>query len=203
MFKKLDNGALRFSIFPTLVYGMDCSDLLDDVLDIFKKVNWKDQTDAKGLSVSDDSYILNNNKKLVETIEFRVNECLSEIEYTAPLKMTTSWFTRLRDGGDIVEHHHVNAFWSAVFYPFSEGCSSLTFLKNLTPINVPSNTLNPDLIMEGDVSFPIERGRLIIFPALLKHSVRMNDSGNDRNSLAMNFMPYGNCGTLDSQYHYR
>ena len=64
MVKKLDNGALRFSIFPTLVYGMDCSDLLDDVLDIFKKVNWKDQTDAKGLSVSDDSYILNNNKKL-------------------------------------------------------------------------------------------------------------------------------------------
>ena len=117
--------------------------------------------------------------------------------------MTTSWFTRLRDGGDIVEHHHVNAFWSAVYYPFSEGCSSLTFLKNLTPINVPSNTLNPDLIMEGDVSFPIERGRLIIFPALLKHSVRMNDSGKDRNSLAMNFMPYGNCGTLDSQYHYR
>ena len=203
MLKKLDNGALRFSIFPTLVYGMDCSDLLDDVLDIFKKVNWKDQTDAKGLSVSDDSYILNNNKKLVETIEFRVNQCLSEIEYTAPLKMTTSWFTRLRDGGDIVEHHHVNAFWSAVYYPFSEGCSSLTFLKNLTPINVPSNTLNPALIMEGDVSFPIERGRLIIFPALLKHSVRMNDSGKDRNSLAMNFMPYGNCGTLDSQYHYR
>ena len=46
-------------------------------------------------------------------------------------------------------------------------------------------------------------GKLILFPSDMEHYVSENQSGRDRYSLAMNFMPDGLCSWYDSEYDYK
>ena len=80
-----DNYAHRFNIFPTLVYIVDCSDLIEPVNDLLKTVTWNDDWNGQ----SENVYILNSEPKLVEEFENTVNFSLSELQYELPLKLTT------------------------------------------------------------------------------------------------------------------
>ena len=75
-----DNYAHRFNIFPTLVYIVDCSDLIEPVKDLSKSVAWND--DWRGQS--ENVHILNSEPRLVEEFENRVNLSLSELQYELP-----------------------------------------------------------------------------------------------------------------------
>ena len=70
-----DNYAHRFNIFPTLVYIVDCSDLIEPVKELLKSVKWND--DWRGQS--EDLYVLNSHPKIAKAFENRVNSALSEI----------------------------------------------------------------------------------------------------------------------------
>ena len=85
-----DNYAHRFNIFPTLVYIVECSDLIEPVKDLLKSVTWNDDWNGQ----SENVHILNTEPKLVEDFENIVNLSLSELQYELPLKLTTSWFTK-------------------------------------------------------------------------------------------------------------
>ncbi len=191
----------RFNIFPTLVYCVDCMDLVDDVESILKYAKWEE-----GNNISNDQKILfKYNMGLVERIEDKINECLSEIRYEVPFKMTTSWFNRLNMHQSQREHYHTNSSWSSVFY-FSKSVkdnSSITFCKRNPSINPKSNSTDVDLVMSGDVNFPANYGEMLVFPSDLSHAVQINNNKETRYSIAMNFMPFGQCGMLDSFYDYR
>ena len=60
-----DNYVHRFNIFPTLVYIVDCSDLIEPVKDLLKSVTWNDDWNGQ----SEDVHILNSEPKLVEAPE--------------------------------------------------------------------------------------------------------------------------------------
>ena len=59
----------RVQLFPTLIYDVECSDLIDDVLEEFDKSTWENDWYNR----NDDVFILKNNKKLVKKFEYIVN----------------------------------------------------------------------------------------------------------------------------------
>ena len=110
----------RIQLFPTLIYDVECPDLIDDVLEEFSKVKWK----HGWANINDNNFTLEDNQTLTHKFEEIVNETLSEIEYTVPLKMSTSWFTRTEPGEEGKNHYHVNSFYSGIFY-FQDNNSKL------------------------------------------------------------------------------
>ena len=198
--KKFDNGDLRVCIFPSLVYVLDCSDLVEDVKAVLTDdIEWSDSP-IHGQTT--DLYILTNKKpELVKSFEDRINASLEECKFENTFQMTTSWFTRIAPYGHIETHKHGNCIWSSVFY-FEEDCGALTFIKESQSIFVPQNNHNPYLAMDGDVTFPCEKGKLLLFPSHLQHKLSMNNRSDIRYSMAMNYMPKGQVTIGDSSFNY-
>ena len=189
---------LRIQLYPTLIYDVECPELIDDVLKEFSKVKWKDDW----ANINDTVFTLDNNKTLVKKIENVVNETLSEIEYTVPLKMSTSWFTRIPPGAIGRNHYHTNSFYSAIFYP-QDNNSRLVVTKELPQIHVPFKTTDFGLVAAGDVGLEARKGHMILIPGNIRHYIEQNITNKNRHSLAMNFMPKGFCDTDDSSYNYK
>ena len=188
----------RIQLFPTLIYDVECPELIDDVLKEFSKVKWKDDW----TNINDTVFTLDNNKTLVKKIENVVNETLSEIEYTVPLKMSTSWFTRVLPGDLGRNHYHTNSFYSGIFY-FQDDNSRLVVTKELPQIHVPFKTKNFGLVAAGDVGLEAIKGHMLLIPGYIRHYIELNINNKNRNSLAMNFMPKGFCHADDSSYNYK
>ena len=188
----------RRQLFPTLLYDVECPDLIDDVLEEFGKVKWK-----HGWSnINDNNFTLEDNQTLTHKFEEIVNETLSEIEYIVPLKMSTSWFTRTEPGDEGKNHYHTNSFYSGIFY-FQDDNSKLVVAKELPQIHVPFKTTDFGLVAAGDVGLEAKKGHMILIPGNIRHYIQQNITNKDRNSLAMNFMPNGFCHAEDSSYNYK
>ena len=188
----------RIQLFPTLIYDVECPELIDDVLEELDKATWENDWYNR----NDNVFTLKNNKKLIKKIEHIVNEALSEIEYTVPLKMSTSWFTRIPPGDLGRNHYHTNSFYSAIFYP-QDNNSRLVVAKELPQINVPFKTTDMGLVAAGDVGLEARKGHMILIPGNIRHYIEQNITNKNRHSLAMNFMPKGFCDTDDSSYNYK
>ena len=190
--------ATRVQLFPTLIYDVECPELIDDVLEELDKATWENDWYNR----NDNVFTLKNNKKLIKKIEDIVNEALSEIEYTVPLKMSTSWFTRIPPGDIGRNHYHTNSFYSAIFYP-QDNNSRLVVTKELPQIHVPFKTTDFGLVASGDVGLEARKGHMILIPGNIRHYIEQNITNKNRHSLAMNFMPKGFCDTDDSSYNYK
>ena len=55
----------RIQLFPTLIYDVECSDLIDDVLEEFNKSTWENDWCNR----NDNVFSLKNNKKLVKKLK--------------------------------------------------------------------------------------------------------------------------------------
>ena len=185
-------------LFPTLIYDVECPELIDDVLLEFDKANWIDSD----VNVNDSNFTLKKNKKLAKKFNDIVNDALKDHQYQVPLKMSTSWFTRVKPGDLGRNHYHTNSFYSGIFY-FQNDCSKLVLEKELPQIHVPWNTTDFGLIPSGNVGFSAKMGHMILIPGNIRHYIKENETNHDRHSLAMNFMPSGFCDFLDSSYNYR
>ena len=188
----------RIQLFPTLIYDVECPDLIDDVLEEFSKVKWK----HGWANINDNNFTLEDNQTLTHKFEEIVNETLSEIEYTVPLKMSTSWFTRTEPGEEGKNHYHVNSFYSGIFY-FQDNNSKLVVAKELPQIHVPFKTTDFGLVAAGDVGLEARKGHMLLIPGYIRHYIEQNTNNKNRNSLAMNFMPKGFCHADDSSYNYK
>lgn len=186
---------VKTKAFPTLIYEIDCSDLVEPVRELHNKVRYVGQNSF----VSDNFYVLTEDIK--SNFEKKVNTVLDEIEYQVPFRMTTSWFTRTEPNKKMHRHKHTNSYWSASFY-FYDNCAPLCLNKEKPQIYVPYSTKDPELMMSGTVVIGATLGKLILFPSGIEHYVSENTSGFDRYSLAMNFMPTGFCNYYDSSYQY-
>jgi uncharacterized protein (TIGR02466 family) len=186
----------EYKLFPTLVWNVDCSELLPEVAEIIKKTPWMEQNPG----VSEGFQVLKQYKKLTEKFEKLINFVLDDIKYCVSMKMTTSWFTNTEPGRRVEEHNHNNSFWSAVFY--LHDASPLILLKGNTGIEVPFTTTKLDLRMHGGVPINAKKGHMIIFPSSVRHASDFNNTPYSRYSLAMNFMPSSQVFQFDSSYHY-
>ena len=199
--KKIDDDSIRFSLFPSVVYVLDFSELVDDVSAICEEIDWFAGEEFPMIQTRDLN-ILDSYPDIKKVIVDKVNDVLqSDYEYDNPIQMTTSWITRAEPGHPIFKHKHTNCLWSSTFY-FKDGCGELTFHKDHEAIFSPAITNDIELVMSGDASFPAQKGKFILFPSHLHHSVT-GKHRDVRNSMAMNWMPKGMCSFGDSSYEYR
>ena len=185
-----------YTLFPTLVLDVDCSELLPEVITQCNKTTWRENRP----DVSDSFIVLNEVSNLKKKFEDVVNRALENIKYSVPLEMTTSWFTCTQPGNFIYEHVHTNSFWSAVFY--LQDASPLQFFKDDTGISVPSTVENESYLFSGIVRIESKRGHMLLFPSSTRHGCMVNQTNSLRYSLAMNFMPNAEVLNHDSSYHY-
>tara|TARA_B100000482_G_C12576655_1_gene286138 strand:+ start:698 stop:1294 length:597 start_codon:yes stop_codon:yes gene_type:complete len=198
MDNKVEMGVLK--LFPTLVYQIDASELIESSLKILDKVSWTNKEN----NASTSKYVLRSNKKLVSKFNDKINLCLDTLEYELPFKMTTSWWTKTAPGDVVIRHNHTNCVWSAVFYPH-EDASALVIenADNRPMIDIAFKCSDPQYMPYGTAHINPKKGCILIFPSHLYHWTLKNTSNKYRYSLAMNFMPHGNVYHGDSSYNFQ
>ncbi|UTW52103.1 hypothetical protein KFF05_01560 [bacterium SCSIO 12827] len=115
------------------------------------------------------------------------NEVCREMEIIYErLLITSCWVNIGRPGVVHKEHAHPNNFLSVVFYVnVPVGGSSITFSDPRVQANViVPRTRRVTPLTAKSVSLEAVTGRLLIFPAWLRHSVKANDSNELRVSIS-------------------
>ncbi len=132
--------------------------------------------------------------------------CISSHEilrYDGSFKMTTSWFTKVEQGGSQF-HFHKNSFYSGILY-FGEydnkNGGSLQFNNPLEQF--PDYKIVPSEYYIGNCNeygvYPIQN-LLLFFPSYLSHRIDEYTGDKPRYSLAFNIVPIGEYGSNDSTY---
>ena len=113
--------------------------------------------------------------------------------------ITGMWSNILRKGEYFKPHTHSNNILSGVFYTKSDMAAAIQFTDPRPQVGV----FYPD-VKEWTKSnsslwyFPSTQNRMILFPSWLQHHVPVNESNNDRISIAFNVMLKGTIGSYES-----
>ena len=147
-------------------------------------------------------YILDDKK-----FDFLKNELILEfysftqehLRYTNKFDITTSWFTKSLKGQSSSYHNHNNSMFSAVFYLQTDENSGDIQFRNFENRRFQLNDEEGNLFNSADYSIKPTNGMFLIFPSEVWHKIAQNNSDITRYSLAINFLPTGFMGYLDSQ----
>ncbi len=112
-----------------------------------------------------------------------------KIEYDA-LEVTGCWVNIGPVGAAHREHSHPNNFLSGVYYArVSPGGDTITFSDPRLQAHVIAPRIRePSTRTASSVNVGVREGRLVLFPAWLRHSVSSNRSDRQRVSVAINVM---------------
>ena len=154
----------------------------------FKDINNRGYA-SKNFSLLDEPIFSELQKQIVETIGEYKSGILgySSTEF----KIINSWATRTDVDEYSNPHCHTNAFLSAVYYP-SEGSDIIFTSYQKREIGIIPDEYN--IWNSTDISITPEPNLLVIFPSNVWHSIKKNETGKTRYSIAMNIMPIGNIG---------
>jgi uncharacterized protein (TIGR02466 family) len=107
-----------------------------------------------------------------------------------PLEITGAWANVSPPGASHHEHYHPNNFLAVVYYPrVPKGGDVIAFSDPRPQAHIiapPWKTMNSQLASQ--VNVPVQVGRLVVFPAWLRHSVPPNRGEGERMSIAFNLM---------------
>jgi uncharacterized protein (TIGR02466 family) len=126
--------------------------------------------------------------KLVETASRGVARFLQVDHH--PLAITGCWANVNPPGSSHVTHHHPNNYLSGVYYVDVPDASSRLVFQDPRPqasMIMPKPREYTRLTANG-ADAKAQPGRLLIFPAWLKHSVLPNQGKGDRISISFNLM---------------
>lgn len=139
-------------------------------------------------------------KKLIQShIDQFVYETIG-VEKNQSWEITTSWVNKSEPGNYHTNHWHSNSLVSGVYYIKTNPKSgAICFNKERSHHNLWGDTLCIDFDRDTDYStkaigFYPEAGDILLFPSILNHSVLINESNEDRYSLAFNVFPRGIIG---------
>jgi uncharacterized protein (TIGR02466 family) len=105
------------------------------------------------------------------------------------LAVTGLWANLNPPGGRNHWHSHPNNFLAAVYYlETPAGEDHLVFEDPRPQASVMMPKAEFGMFTGNHISFKVQPGRLVLFPAWLKHSVPPNNSTSNRISLAANLM---------------
>lgn len=186
------------SFFPTLVWTFDLSPAQ---LEPVNRKIWP-VIDAMRPSVAADSSgrTRQSDSDLQERVEF---EALGKLLVRAGMEVVDFLGVQRHDlfvsgcwvnfGATNTTHHehsHANNFLSAVYYLQAEkGADTINFIDPRPQAHVIAPpVVRPSALTASQVVVEIKPGRLILFPAWLRHSVDPNTSGMERISIAANLM---------------
>lgn len=124
--------------------------------------------------------------KLVETAARGVARFLQVDQY--PMAVTGCWANINPRGAYHPTHHHPNNYLSGVYYvAIPEPGSRIVFQDPRPSVIMPKPRQYTRLTANG-ADAQSKEGRLLIFPAWLKHSVPSNEGQNERISISFNLM---------------
>ena len=107
-----------------------------------------------------------------------------------PFQITGCWANVNPDGSPHSPHTHANNYLSGVYYVQSgPGANSITFHDPRDGLYMISPVIRQETPYNArHINVDAKEGRLVIFPAWLKHSVEPNQSGQERISISFNIM---------------
>ena len=185
--------------FPTLVYGKDIklnnNQLAQDIVNWSNKDKGVNKTNYKGWHSTTDMHIKPEYSQLVTELISMQKDIYDNEHIDRHARLGNMWANINPSGGMNMPHIHPNALFSGVYYVKSNPKSGRLKIYDprpganfIMPTRKPGNP-GRDLWREANIE-PIE-GRIIMFPALLWHSVEENMSDDIRISVSFNFIQEG------------
>lgn len=193
------------SLFPTPVMSEKLErDLTDEELKFVNEVR-SDLHQNHGNWTSNNSDILGSSRMsdlkefFIKTIHKYFNEIISTINEVDPY-ITVSWLNFTDKNGFHHRHVHSNSIISGVFYIQVSETDKIFFEKDKTSgIYFDPKILN--MFNASSWWLPAKKNMLLLFPSDLYHSVRNNESDEQRISLSFNVFVRGKLGNrIDLTY---
>lgn len=185
------------NLFPTPVSFFDLNrPFTSEEISFVKGLELKENTGNKS---SINTKILNT-PELSQLNSF-VNQCIQEYLHAVyspandiELYVTQSWANVTKTGQYHHKHKHPNSFISGVIYLHAEkNVDRITFFKdNQSQFRLKTDNWN--FYNSESWYFPVETGKLVIFPSTLEHMVTTTMSQEDRISIAFNTFLRGDLG---------
>ncbi len=124
--------------------------------------------------------------KLVETAARGVARFLQVDQY--PMVITGCWGNINPPGAYHPTHHHPNNYLSGVYYVAVPPSGSRILFQDPRPSMIMPRPRQFTRLTANAADAESKPGRLLIFPAWLKHSVPANDGQTERISISFNLM---------------
>lgn len=125
--------------------------------------------------------------KLKSALEWAVESYVNSINYQGPkLELEESWFNFSSKGGFQYDHTHAGNRVSGTYYYATNTEDGAIRFSNPN-LHMHFNGFPADGSYGESVSYTPKVGRLLLFPSWLTHRVNVNDTNNDRISIAVNF----------------
>jgi uncharacterized protein (TIGR02466 family) len=122
--------------------------------------------------------------KLVNILQKSIDIISTEIDPTMKLSIGNVWINVNKLGDYNIPHYHPGSAFSGVLYIQCSTGSNIQFKHDTLMEHYPFKTKS-ELFADTLELFP-KVGRLIVFPAWIKHSVSPNQSDTERISIAFN-----------------
>jgi len=188
------------SLFPTPVYMINIDrDFTNDELQFIN--NQKNScVQNEGNYYTKDSYILNNKefKNIKTFIEKCCDDYLKKIicpKNDIKLYITQSWLNYTEENRFHHSHNHPNSVVSGVLYiDCDSNTDKIQFVHSKGYQQLRPDVLNWNTWNSETWWFPIEKGKLIMFPSSTTHEVEIKKGSNTRISLAFNTFYKGKIG---------
>ena len=124
--------------------------------------------------------------KLVETAARGVARFLHVDRH--PMAITGCWANINPHGAYHPTHHHPNNYLSGVYYVSIPATGSRIAFQDPRPSMIMPKPTQYTRLTANGADAESKEGRLLIFPAWLKHSVGTNDGRSERISISFNLM---------------
>ena len=201
VFKRPDDMFVKseaLAFFPTFVWVYDLKPEDAEPLSaaIAKKIDMalpsaKQLGESHSLQSGTHLHELPEFQLLIERVQAAAQQILKFLKLKpAPLKITGCWANVSGPAGHHKEHAHSNNFLSGVYYVKTpEGGDSINFHDPRAQAHVIApHVTAPSTKQASTVIITVKPGRLVIFPAWLRHSVDPNLSQEPRMSISFNLM---------------
>ena len=152
--------------------------------------------------VTNENYFLDKElpslRKFIEnSIDTYVSEVVGLDKYQGiNFQITQSWINISPPGCfGHHEHSHPNSYISGVFYIKVNDNDNIIFKNEfVSKRDIRLESQNFNFFNTGQLSYPVKKAELILFPSNLVHQVDPIDGGSDRISLSFNVFPFGLLG---------
>lgn len=194
------------SLFGVPIYSADVDPISSKSVDYIINLPFQRMQNGfitENVTLLDDPNCLEIKNKILNAFnDYAYN--LLKIKPETEFYITTSWAVKFLPGGSAHEHTHTNSLFSGTLYlKAAEDTGQITFHKYQKYLNFSSPTISLEFTEQNIFNSstwsitPVEN-QIIIFPSNLMHSVDMNNSKDDRISVAFNLFVRGNFGYRES-----
>lgn len=194
------------SLFGVPIYSADVDPISSKSIDYIINLPFQRMQNGfitENVTLLDDPNCLEIKNKILNAFnDYAYN--LLKIKPETEFYITTSWAVKFLPGGSAHEHTHTNSLFSGTLYlKAAEDTGQITFHKYQKYLDFSSPTISLEFTEQNIFNSstwsitPVEN-QIIIFPSNLMHSVDMNNSKDDRISVAFNLFVRGNFGYRES-----